>query len=164
MQRPCKSGVTAGRREYERRMCDDINLYRAHGAVYPGQITYLRRLGTMTGFLILRARSRVICVIFRPSYNFVRASVTRIRTSRTRTSLGETQKGPGVWQEGWRPLCVHKHVREPLCKFLNTTGPYIHAATCVGVRKIKLVFATNVSLGLRDRSAWINDAERAPRE
>lgn len=151
MQRPCKSGVTATRRKYKGEYTTILTCIaraRTYSVVYPGQITYLRRLGTMTGFLILRARSRAICL---PALYFVH------RESRARLALrGHAPFAPETaWRDPKRsrgsagrmetPACVHKHVREPLCKFLNTTGPYIHTATRVGVRKIKLVFATNVS-------------------
>lgn len=50
------------------------------------------------------------------------------------------------------PACVHKHVREPLCKFLNTMGPYI-LRLCRGAKN-KISIATNVSW-LKRRSVRI---------
>lgn len=66
------------------------------------------------------------------------------------------------------PECVHKHVREPLCKFLNTMGLYI-LRLCRGAKN-KISIATNVSrlkrpLGLDicvERAARVT-AERSTR-
>lgn len=58
------------------------------------------------------------------------------------------------------PACVHKHVRELLCKFLNTMGPYILRLRRGAKNKISI--ATNVSQLQRARGSDIR-VERAAR-
>lgn len=85
-------------------------------------------------------------VIFRSSWEPLARSALRGHAPLAlETARRDPKRSRGSAGRMETPACVHKHVREPLCKFLNTTGPYIHTATRVGVRKIKLVFATNVS-------------------
>lgn len=84
-------------------------------------------------------------VIFRSSWESRARVQPYADTHLLRVKRRDPKRSRGSAGRMETPACVHKHVREPLCKFLNTTGPYIHTATRVGVRKIKLVFATNVS-------------------
>lgn len=132
-------------------MRDDINPYRA---ACPGRIAYLWRLGTMMGFLIPRARPRgellqddsaagrfTLYFVLCKSRACVR--VKRTCTSLTRTAWRGSKRARGLAGRMGTPVCVHKHVREPLCKFLNTMGLYI-LRLCQGAKN-KISIATNVS-------------------
>lgn len=130
-------------------MRNDIN---PCGTACPGQIAYLWRLGTMMGFLIPRARPReelpqddsttpvVSCYIS----SFARAARAFTLGRQARLTAWWGSKGArGLARRMETPVCVHKHVREPLCKFLNTMGPYI-LRLCQGAKN-KISIATNVS-------------------
>lgn len=110
--------------------------YLARGVVPAGQIGYLRSPTTMEGFFNpwggpapedlapWLLATRYISSSRRRETKRIRTASVRLRHARA--SNGPTASGRGVG----RATCVHKHVKEPLCKFLNTTGPYIQPAEC----------------------------------
>lgn len=120
----------------------------------------------MMGFLILRARPReelprddsvagrfTLYFVLRKKHAYV-----RVRRTYTSCTDGEVQRGPGVVGRMETPACVHKHVKEPLCKFLNTMGLYILRLRRGAKNKISI--ATNVS---RLKRPFGSDARRTSR-
>lgn len=87
---------------------------------------------------------------------------SRVRRTRTSHASGATRAKmvSGLAGRMETPVCVHKHVRELLCKFLNTTGPYILRLRRGAKNKISI--ATNVSRLKRPLSLNIR-AERVAR-
>jgi len=103
----------------------------------------------MMAFLIPRARLRgmiplpVVSHYILSSARAARAFTLGGLARLTRTA---SQGSKGAWGLAGRtetPACVHKHVKEPLCKFLNTMGPYILRLRRDAKNKISI--ATNVS-------------------